>query len=168
MLLDLSQDSPSEMAFRAITGGVFLWESYSGWKCCNHVALQPVPQQTHMENRTYFNFFLINIVTAVSAPSCEVERSAGSLTRNNNSETFCLVSSAVCFLLAMSSGTIAPVGLWSSGSMHVHYVQKTGGGHDFYFSNSEMNIKTETPRFDVIQLYILAYIVFYKNRMTFR
>ena len=51
----------------------------------------------------------------------------------------------------MSSGTIATVGLRSSESMLVHYVRKTGGGRDFLISNSEMNIKTETPRFDVIQ-----------------
>ena len=51
--------------------------------------------------------------------------------------------------------------------MRVHYVRKTGGGHDFYISISKMNIKTETPGFDVIQL-LIAYIVFYKNRMTFR
>jgi hypothetical protein len=97
------------------------------------------------------HIFLINIVAAISALHCDVERSAGSLALNNRSEVICLVSGAICFCLAMSSGTIAPVGFWSSGSMRVHYVQKTGGGHELYFSNSKMNIKTEMPRFDVIQ-----------------
>jgi hypothetical protein len=56
---------------------------------------------------------------------------------------------------------------WSSGSMREHYVRKTGGCCDFFVSNSKLKIKTETPGFDVIQLYI-AYTVIYTNRMTFR
>jgi hypothetical protein len=41
---------------------------------------------------------------------------------------------------------------WSSGSMRVRYVRKTGGCRDFFVSNSKMKIKTETPGFDVVQL----------------
>ena len=89
---------------------------------------------------------------AVSAPYFKIERLAGSLTLNNNSEMLLLVSSAVSYLLAVSSGTTAPVGLWSSESLPVHYLRKTGGGRVFCFSNSKMNIKTVTPGFDVIQL----------------
>ena len=37
---------------------------------------------------------------------------------------------------------------------------------DFVVSNSKMKIKTDTPIFDVKQLYT-AYIMFYKNCMTF-
>jgi hypothetical protein len=53
------------------------------------------------------------------------------------------------------------------GSMGVRYVRKTGGCRDFFVSNSKMKIKTETPGFDVIQLYI-AYTLIYTNRMTFQ
>ena len=73
----------------------------------------------------------------------------------------------VSSFLALPSGTTAPAGVWSSGSMRVRLVGKTGGCRDFSVSNSKMKIKTEAPGFDVIQLCI-ANILFYKNRMTFR
>jgi hypothetical protein len=49
----------------------------------------------------------------------------------------------------------------------MRYVRKTGGCRDFSVSNSKMKIQIDTPGFDVIQLWI-AYIMFYKNCMTFQ
>jgi hypothetical protein len=60
--------------------------------------------------------------------------------------------SPVSSLLALPSGTTAPAVAWSSGTMRVRYVRKTGGCRDFFISNSKMKIKTETPGFDDIQL----------------
>ena len=105
--------------------------------------------------------------TAVSAHYCKVERSAWSLTLNDNSETVRRFASAVSSLLAMPSGTNAPAGSWSSGSVPVRYVRKTVGGHNFLFSNRKMKNQTVTPGFDVIHSYI-DFILFYKNLMTFR
>lgn len=84
---------------------------------------------------------------------CKVERSAQSLTLNNNSEMIhLLVSSAVSSLFALPSGTMVPAGSWSSGSIHVRYIRKTGGCCDF-FSNRKVKIQTApAPGFDVIQL----------------
>jgi hypothetical protein len=70
--------------------------------------------------------------------------------------------SPVSSLLALPSGTSAPAVAWSSGSMRVHYVRKTGGCRDFVVSNIKMKIKTKMPGFDVIQLYI-AYTLIYTN-----
>jgi hypothetical protein len=58
----------------------------------------------------------------------------------------------VSYLLALPSGTTAPSGAWSSGSMRMRYEGKTGGCLDFFVSNRKMKIKTEMPRFDVLQL----------------
>jgi hypothetical protein len=60
--------------------------------------------------------------------------------------------SPVSSLLALLSGTFTPAVAWSSGSMRVRYVQKTGGCRDFFVSNSKMKIKIKTPGFDVILL----------------
>jgi hypothetical protein len=89
---------------------------------------------------------------AVKAVCCTAERSAGSFTLTNNLNMVCLVSSAVSTLLALPSGTTAPVGSWSSGSVLVRYLRKIGGGHVFLVSSREMNIQPVAPVLHYIHL----------------
>ena len=89
---------------------------------------------------------------AVKARCCTAGRSAGSFTLTNNLDMVCLVSRAVSTLLAMPSGTTAPVGSWSSGSVRVRYLRKIGGGHVFLVSNRKMKIQPAAPVFHYIPL----------------
>jgi hypothetical protein len=131
------------------------WVSILVWRCSKHTNIWVVMildgVLPSFLNRPWTH--IKSFDTAVSNPCCKVERSARSLSLISNSAMICQVSSAVSSLLALTSGTTAPAGSWSSGSMHlVRSVRKTGGGRVFCFSTSKMNIKTDMPVFDVIQL----------------
>ncbi len=124
------------------------------WKQYNHLPLfllkfepacsQHLRQyQTHMKHDNYSRY-VITSKTSFLLANFVLTKVCWSTVHH--------VMTPVSYLLSLPSGTTAPVGAWSFGSMRVRYIRKTGDVVGFFVSNRKMKIKTETPGFDVIQL----------------